>query len=160
QLVVTGRYSDGSERDLTPFTTLSAEVAGVVTIRPGGFLQAHKDGRTTLIIRAGPRTVRVPVVVTGCDKPQPVSFRREFIAALSVGGCNAGACHGIPSGRGGFKLSLRGYDPPADYPELTRDVLGRRTDRLAPDASLIYLKALGRVPHQGGQRFGADSVAA
>src|SRR5262249_42253085 len=69
QLVVTGRYSDGSERDLTPFTTLSAEVAGVVTIRPGGFLQAHKDGRTTLIIRAGPRTVRVPVVVTGCDKP-------------------------------------------------------------------------------------------
>src|SRR5947208_8242865 len=42
QLVITGRYGDGSERDLTPFTDLSAEAGGVVTIplRPGGFLQA------------------------------------------------------------------------------------------------------------------------
>ena len=50
-------------------------------------------------------------------------------------------CCGIPSGRGGFRLSLRGYHPVADYPELTRDVLGRRTNRLAPESSLIYLKA-------------------
>src|SRR5262249_14908077 len=71
-----------------------------------------------------------------------------------------GACHGIPSGRGGFRLSLRGYNPSADYPELTRDVLGRRTDRQHPPDSLIYLKGLGRVPHEGGQRFGVDSVVA
>ncbi len=132
----------------------------MVTVRPGGFLQPHKDGRTTLVVQAGPRTVHVPVVVTDCGKPQPVSFRHEFIAALNVGGCNAGACHGIPSGRGGFRLSLRGYDPPVDFRELTRDVLGRRTNRLSPESSLIYLKALGAVPHEGGQRFGADTVAA
>jgi len=30
QLLVTGRYADGSERDLTPFCDLSAEDAGVV----------------------------------------------------------------------------------------------------------------------------------
>src|SRR5262249_42529444 len=89
-----------------------------------------------------------------------VSFRHEFIAALSVGGCNQGACHGIPSGRGGFRLSLRGYDPDADYLELTRGVFARRTSPLTPEASLIYQKALGRVPHEGGQRFGPDTVAA
>jgi hypothetical protein len=160
QILVTGRYGDGTERDLTPFAVVSAETLGVVTVRPGGFLQSHKDGRTTLVVQAGTRTVRVPVVVTDCGKSQPVSFRHEFIAALNVGGCNAGACHGIPSGRGGFRLSLRGYNPPVDFSELTRDVLGRRTNRLSPESSLIYLKALGAVPHEGGQRFGVDSVAA
>jgi hypothetical protein len=160
QIVVTGRYSDGTERDLTPFSTMSADVADIVTIGRGGFLQPQKDGRATLVIQAGPATARVPITVSDFDKPQPISFRHEFIAALDVGGCNQGACHGIPSGRGGFKLSLRGYNPAADFPELTRDVLGRRTDRFSPETSLIYLKALGRVPHEGGMRFSVDSVAA
>jgi hypothetical protein len=160
QVLVTGRYRDGGERDLTPFCALRAETPGVLAIRPGGFLEARKPGRTTLVVQAGPRTVRVPVVVTDFDKPRAVGFRHEFIAALNVGGCNQGACHGVPSGRGGFKLSLRGYDPAADYLELTRSALGRRTDRLDPAASLIYLKGLGRVPHEGGRRFGGDSVAA
>jgi hypothetical protein len=160
QLLVTGHYAGAIERDLTPFCLLSAETAGVVTVGPGGFLQPAGDGSTTLVVQAGACTARVPVVVTGCDQPEPVSFRREFIAALNVAGCNQGACHGIPSGRGGFRLSLRGYNPTADYQELTRDVLGRRTNRLDPEASLIYLKALGRVPHEGGQRFGVDSVPA
>ena len=88
---------------------------------------------------------------------QAVHFRSELIATLNVGGCNAGACHGTPSGKGGFRLSLRGFDPAADYLQLTRDVLGRRTDKLAADASLVYEKALGRVPHEGGQRFLAAS---
>jgi hypothetical protein len=87
------------------------------------------------------------------DKPQPVSFRHEVIAALNVAGCNQGACHGIPSGRGGFKLSLRGYDPDADYLALTREVVGRRTNRLDPEASLILQKGLGRIAHEGGPRL-------
>ena len=29
-------------------------------------------------------------------------------------GCNSGACHGTPSGKNGFRLSLRGYDPGLD----------------------------------------------
>jgi hypothetical protein len=69
-----------------------------------------------------------------------------------------GACHGTPSGKNGFKLSLRGYDPAADYAQLTRDALARRTSINNPDASLILQKALGRVPHEGGQRFAAGSV--
>jgi len=120
----------------------------------------HHDGRTTLIVQAGGVSATVPVLVTEQQAPKPVSFRHELIGALNVGGCNQGACHGTPSGKNGFRLSLRGYDPAADYVQLTRDVLGRRTDRLDPDASLILQKALGRIPHEGGKRFGANSVAA
>ena len=87
-----------------------------------------------------------------------MSFRRDVIAAMNVGGCNAGACHGTPSGKNGFKLSLRGFDPAADFLQLTREQFGRRTDKHAPEESLLLLKAVGRVPHEGGQRFGATSV--
>lgn len=153
QILVTGRYSDGSERDLTNVCELQAETPDLVKISRGGLLRPQAAGETALVIQAGEQTVRVPVVVTDFDKPQPVSFRHEFIAAINVAGCNAGACHGIPSGRGGFKLSLRGYDPAADYLELTHSALGRRTNRFDGEASLILKKGLGLVAHAGGPRL-------
>lgn len=88
---------------------------------------------------------------------EPVSFRREVMAVLSRGGCNQGTCHGNLNGKGGFKLSLRGEDPDKDLAALTRDQMGRRVNRLDPDASLILQKATGRVPHEGGQRFPVGS---
>src|SRR5262245_19667434 len=142
QPVITGRYSDGSLRDLTHFCDVSLEKPGVVLLDEERFLLPLKAGTTTLVVRAAGQTVRVPVTVKDFRRPQPVSFRHELIAALNVGGCNQGACHGTPSGKNGFKLSLRGYDPAADYLQLTRDMLGRRTDRQDPDISLIYQKAL------------------
>jgi hypothetical protein len=160
QLVVTGRYADGGVRDLTPFCEFTLEGESVAGVGVAGFVLPRKDGAATLIVKAGGRTARVPVRVRDFDRPQPVSFRQEVIASFNVGGCNAGACHGTPSGKNGFKLSLRGYDPPADYVQLTRDVLGRRTDRNDPDASLILLKALAKVPHEGGQKFLPHSVPA
>lgn len=80
------------------------------------------------------------------------------MAVLSKSGCNAGACHGNLNGKGGFKLSLRGQDPAADYESLTHESSGRRVDTLAPPESLILLKATGRISHQGGVRFRSDSV--
>jgi hypothetical protein len=157
QVVVTGKYADGTVRDLTPFCEMTPEAADVATLK-GGLLVPIKNGTTNLVVKAGGQTAKVPVVVKDFDKPAPVSFRHEFIAALNVGGCNAGACHGTPSGKGGFRLSLRGYDPAADYLTLTREAFNRRTDRSDPDASLILLKALGKVPHEGGQRYRPDAV--
>jgi hypothetical protein len=153
QILVTGRYSDGSERDLTNSCEVRAETPDLVRIGKGGLIRPQVAGETTLVIEAGEQTARVPVVVTDFDKPQPVSFRRELIAALNVAGCNAGACHGIPSGRGGFKLSLRGYDPAADFLELTHSALGRRTNRFDAEASLILKKGMGLVAHAGGPRL-------
>ncbi len=86
-----------------------------------------------------------------------VSFKNDVMAVLANSGCNAGACHGNKSGKGGFKLSLRGQDPDADYDALTRDLFARRTNPLDPDQSLMLLKATGRIPHEGGARFTRDS---
>ncbi len=160
QLVVTGKYADGSERDLTPLCEFEAEPSNIVAAGADGFLRPLKDGQATLVVKAGDQSTRVSVAVTDFTRPQPISFHSQVIAALNVGGCNAGACHGTPSGKNGFRLSLRGYDPEADYLQLTRDVLGRRTDRLQPLSSLILQKALGLVPHEGGQRFMPSSVPA
>src|SRR5580704_11648891 len=93
------------------------------------------------------------------DEPRPVDFRTDVIAALSRAGCNSGNCHGSPQGKNGFRLSLRGYDPTLDFMTLTRQDGGRRTNKVSPEDSLVLLKALGRVPHQGGVRFRADDPA-
>src|SRR3984957_4887473 len=160
QLVVTGKYTDGSIRDVTVGCDFSCEANDPVGLGVGGFISPKKAGASSLMIKAGTQTVKVPVTVKEFEKSRPISFRNDVIASINVGGCNAGACHGTPSGKGGFKLSLRGFDPAADYLQLTRDVLGRRTDRLAPESSLLLLKGLGRVPHEGGQRYQANSVPA
>jgi len=81
------------------------------------------------------------------------SFDRDVMAVLSKAGCNLGACHGNASGKGGFKLSLRGDDPEADYQALLRQADQRRVNLLDPEASLILQKPTAQVVHQGGLRF-------
>lgn len=87
-----------------------------------------------------------------------VSFRNDVMAVLSKAGCNAGACHGNKTGKGGFKLSLRGQDPDLDYLALTHDLFARRTNAMDPDRSLILLKPTAQIAHEGGQRFRTDSM--
>jgi hypothetical protein len=90
---------------------------------------------------------------TKADESRPVDFSTHVIPALTRAGCNSGACHGTPTGKNGFRLSLRGYLPDQDHVSLTRDVQGRRIDSLRPEDSLLLLKATGAVPHEGGVRF-------
>lgn len=73
-------------------------------------------------------------------------------------GCNSGACHGAAAGKGGLKLTLRGYDPEADFNVLTRQSLGRRVNKLEPAQSLMLLKPTMVIGHGGGKRLSADSL--
>jgi hypothetical protein len=158
QLIVTGRYADSRERDLTPIANYTAAKPAIVEVSPGGLVQPRGNGKSVLLVQAGGQTVRLPVQVEQFDVREQVSFRRDVIAVLNVAGCNAGACHGTPSGKNGFKLSLRGFDPGTDYVTLTRDLSGRRIDRNQPEASLILQKGAGKVPHEGGVRLAAGRV--
>src|SRR4051812_35901283 len=46
-------------------------------------------------------------------------FQRHVLPLMSRQGCNGRACHGSFQGRGGFRLSLFGYDFKADHEALT-----------------------------------------
>ncbi len=92
------------------------------------------------------------------DAVAPVDFTRDVIPVLTKAGCNAGACHGSFQGRGGFALSLLGFDPAADYAAIVTASRGRRVRPASPERSLLLAKGTGAVPHGGGKRLRADSV--
>ena len=93
----------------------------------------------------------------GTAAPPPVHFANDVVPLLSKHGCNGGGCHGKASGQNGFKLSVFGFDPAADYNALVKEGRGRRVFAAAPDQSLLLLKATGRVAHGGGRRIAPDS---
>src|SRR6476660_8555557 len=94
----------------------------------------------------------------GSRVQNPVSFINDVFPVLTKAGCNAGACHGSQYGKGGFKLSLLGYDPDLDYASIRKDALGRRSTLTEPEQSLILRKPAGQVPHGGGVRLPRDSA--
>lgn len=104
-----------------------------------------------------------------CNRPRPavaadahsasdaVNFRNDVLPILSRLGCNSGACHGALAGKGGFRLSLRGYDPQADHASIAKQLRGRRIEIAYPGQSLLLTKPTGALPHKGGIRLDADS---
>jgi hypothetical protein len=86
------------------------------------------------------------------------SFRNHVMPVLARLGCNSGACHGAAAGKGGFKLTLRGYDPELDYAVMTRQALGRRVNRIEPAKSLLLLKPTMALGHGGGKRMDVSSL--
>ncbi len=101
-----------------------------------------------------------PIILCTLFAAEPAAdFRTDVVAALSHAGCNSGACHGSPQGKGGFRLSLRGHDPSLDYYTLTRGDFGRRVDTAHPERSLFLLKGTGRTAHGGGVRLKPGGLA-
>jgi hypothetical protein len=158
QLVITAQDAAGQVRDVTQFCAWSSDSA--VSVSPSGYVTPANDGAGQITARLGELTVSVPITVQNSGAKTPHSFRREVMSVFNTSGCNAGSCHGIPSGRGGFRLSLWGFDPAADFLAVSHEERGRRANRLDPSASLILAKAQGLIPHQGGRRFAPNSAAA
>jgi Protein of unknown function (DUF1553)/Protein of unknown function (DUF1549) len=157
QFVVTGPSTPETVRDLTRQARYTVQPPGIAEVSPTGKMTPKGNGSGVVLVEADGQQVRIPITVRGMDGPDPVEFATQVIPALSKAGCNQGACHGTPTGKNGFRLSLRGYLPDQDYDSLTRDMEGRRLSRTSPAASLILLKATGAVPHEGGKRFDRGS---
>ena len=75
-------------------------------------------------------------------------FQQHVVPLLGKLGCNGRACHGSFQGRGGFRLSLFGYDFESDHDEIYG-----RIDPEVPADSVILQKPLMQVQHEGGQRL-------
>lgn len=158
QFVVTGLYADGSVQDLTRAAAYELENSSIAHIA-AGLLAPQADGSTTLRIRVGGLTQAVPVTVSGQGTPEAVPFLTGALAALSKNGCNSGGCHGAPSGKGGFALSMVAFDPESDKVTLTRDFFSRRINRAEPESSLLLRKPLMETAHRGGMRLSKEDEA-
>jgi hypothetical protein len=157
QIIVTAKYEGDTVRDLSRVSEFVSENPAVAVVGADGVVTPKANGETSIIAKVAGKETKIAVTVKDMDKPAPVQFVNHVTAALSKAGCNMGACHGSPSGKAGFRLSLRGYDPALDLETLTKEVFARRTNRLTPDDSLMLRKPVGKVPHEGGIRLAKNS---
>jgi hypothetical protein len=158
QLVVSGKFSSGQQRDLTSAVTYEVAPEGIVSIEKSGLVIPRSDGTATITARSaqGPAgTLKVAVIHFGNDPL--VNFPNQIVPIFTKLGCNSGGCHGKASGQNGFRLSLLGFEPTEDYEHLVKEGRGRRLFPASPDKSLLLLKPIGEAPHGGGTRLEADS---
>lgn len=151
-LVVTGIYADDLVQDLTRAAEFVSSNEQVVRVERGVAVPVG-NGQAEILVRAGGVETRVQCEVAGQETAERISFVYGTLAALSKQGCNQGACHGAPSGKGGFRLSLRAYDPRLDELTLIRESFSRRTNVFEPEKSLLLRKPLMEVAHGGGRRL-------
>jgi hypothetical protein len=149
RVVVLGVIDGGKTIDLTAEAKFSSDAA-CVEIGAEGYFKPKSSGSAEISIKAAGLTAKLPVKVKGAEA-RKIGFVQEVQPVLAKLGCNQGTCHGSAKGKNGFKLSLRGYDPEYDYAALVNDLSGRRFNRVNVDDSLLLLKPLGEVPHEGRQ---------
>ncbi|MGE3316212.1 MAG: DUF1549 domain-containing protein [Planctomycetaceae bacterium] len=150
--------SQSSATDVTRKATYQSSNPSVVTVSATGQLLAAGDGTAEVTVTIGATTHKVPVTVTGFVAEPKIDYLRQVAPILSKAGCNMGACHASQYGKGGFKLSVFGFDPHADHAAIVRDHSQRRVNPLNPEASLFLEKPTMQVPHGGSRRLRADSV--
>ena len=90
------------------------------------------------------------------DGDETPSFQKHVVPMMGRLGCNGRACHGSFQGKGGFRLSLFGYDFKADYLALTAEG-NARIDLDSPLDSLIIAKPTSEDEHDGGKRYDVGS---
>ena len=102
----------------------------------------------SLIVVASVQTWAEPISMPGGAKLEQVDFERHIMGVIGLMGCNSGACHGSFQGRGGFRLSLFGYDFEMDHQAISEYI-----DTEDPEASYLLEKATLATDHGGGKRF-------
>jgi len=86
------------------------------------------------------------------DVTEEPNFQKHVSPLFGRLGCNGRSCHGSFQGRGGFRLSLFGYDFKADHEELLKgDPI--RANKEKPLESQIITKPTDADMHEGGLRY-------
>ncbi|HCP84530.1 MAG TPA: hypothetical protein DIT88_08995 [Planctomycetaceae bacterium] len=98
----------------------------------------------------------IPKRFASVDGDEIPSFQKHVTPLMGRLGCNGRACHGSFQGRGGFQLSLFGYDFKMDHDALL-DEESPRIDTENPLESLILVKPTDEDMHEGGERYKKDS---
>lgn len=162
QLLVTATDAAGAtnerSEDFTTRATYASSAPAIALVTNAGRVLAVGNGPATITVTVDGVPKPVEVLVTGV-LPQPqVGFNEMVLPVISKAGCNAGACHASQHGKGGFILSVFGFDPDADHRAIFRDRMQRRVNLNSPEESLLLRKPTMDVPHGGGRRLAPGSV--
>src|SRR6516164_905650 len=158
RLLVLAESTGKIEGDLTSKAKFTSSNPSVVSVDATGRVKAVADGEAIVTAVHGNEKATAKIKAIKTKEPFDWSFRNHVIPVLTKIGCNSGACHGALAGKGGFKLSLRGYAPETDHFVLTRQASGRRVDTLNPAHSLVLLKPTMAVQHGGGQKLEPEAA--
>ncbi|MCC9608494.1 DUF1549 domain-containing protein [Blastopirellula sp. JC732] len=158
RIVATGSDQAGAARDWTQQARITSSRPEVAEVR-NGVVYPLADGDAEITVQIGGAKQTIPVQVSNRATTRPLEFESEVLVALSKQGCNQGACHGSPSGKGGFRLSLRAFDMQLDELTLIREESGRRINTIEPEKSLLLLKPLMSVAHGGGKQINKQDEA-
>jgi Protein of unknown function (DUF1549)/Protein of unknown function (DUF1553) len=156
-LLVTGRTADGQFVDLTQrsqYRSLDTKIATITN----NMIRPVADGTTAVSVEVDGKRLEIAVKVEEATAARRFNFENDIVTVFSRHGCNSSGCHGKAEGQNGFKLSVFGFDPAADYAALTKEARGRRVFPAAPESSLLLRKMSGQMPHGGGARIQRNSI--
>ncbi len=163
QLVVMSLSSDGAvtseSTDVSAEASFQSSDPSVVEVLAGGGLVARGNGQAEIQLSVEDWSETISVTVDGIEPSPSIDFAYHVQPLLSKLGCNMGACHASQHGKGGFILSVFGFEPSKDHQAITKDRLQRRVDYITPDNSLFLLKPTMQAPHGGGKRLRKGTVA-
>ena len=126
RLLVNGETPDGRLIDLTRDARYESDAPDIVSVSTEGLLRGLADGDARITVTFGGKSATVVTVVRDATVPRTYHFENDIVPLLSKFGCNSGGCHGKAEGQNGFKLSVFGFDPPADRVALIKEGRGRR----------------------------------
>ncbi len=151
QFLVFGHYAGGRREDLTAIAQVARVGMGIQV--KGNRVTAINNGQNQVVATVGALKGVMNVITQDTNQTPEWSFANEIVPIFTKTGCNSGGCHGSPSGRGGFRLSLFGYEPDYDFDMITKDRNGSRVNKQTPSLSSVLTKPSNKVPHGGGARF-------
>jgi hypothetical protein len=157
QLILTATLAGNRLQDLTGDVQYEVADSKIVRVTTGGRVVPLGNGQTQIIASYGDKKVTIPVSADGVGLNLPINFGNQIVPIFTKLGCNGGGCHGKASGQNGFKLSLLGFEPQVDFDALVKEARGRRLFPVAPEQSLLLLKATGTIAHAGGKRLDVGS---
>ena len=139
---------------------LLAASAGIASVYGSacGFVSLHATPRLPMVFR-----LLCPLLALVCalaldtvgqSAERPLNFENDIVPILSRFGCNSSDCYGKAEGQNGFKLSVFGFDPPADC------VVGECRHSIARigDAGDMVLAVVGIAGDRGGLAAGPVGV--
>lgn len=158
RLSVVAHYPDGSSRDVTGSARFVTARPGVAVIEEAGVIRALANGGARIEVSFEGVKAATTALVQRADVPMARSFAGDILPVLTKLGCNGGSCHGALNGQSGFKLSLFGYEPAADYDMIVSKHDGRRINKADAARSLLIEKPSFKVKHGGGKVLREDSA--